>query len=324
MAKHSISVVLCTYNGKAFLPAQLASLERQVRPPEELVVRDDGSTDGTMEVLEEFAANAPFPVRFARNEERLGIPANFLAAIGDARGDLLALCDQDDVWMPSRLQRAAEILEGDPEVGGTFSDGTCIDATGSPTGTTLWQSAGFTAGVQSTFEAGEQFRTILDRPVVTGATLTFRAELRPLLTPWPVVTHDHWISAVIAARSRLVGIPSPLISYRLHGGNAVGFRGRRRAYVEKILTRDRRVAEIDAELSLLEHVAALSGLGLCPNLTDELDGFVAAKIELLQFRRELPRRAWRRFPPVLERVLRGDYARLAHGAPTWLHDLLRS
>ena len=111
----SVSVAMGAYNGTAFLEPQLASLAAQTRLPVELVVCDDNSRDDTVAVLERFAAQAPFEVRIVRNETNLGFGANFMKASGLCRGDLIAWCDQDDVWAPEKLARCVAAFETDPE-----------------------------------------------------------------------------------------------------------------------------------------------------------------------------------------------------------------
>ena len=102
----SISVALATYNGAAFIGQQLASIAQQDCLPAELVVTDDSSTDNTLELVAAFAAMAPFPVRVHRNETRLGYRANFMRALSLCGSELIALCDQDDVWEPNKLSVA--------------------------------------------------------------------------------------------------------------------------------------------------------------------------------------------------------------------------
>jgi glycosyltransferase involved in cell wall biosynthesis len=100
----SISVALATYNGGTYLSEQLASLSAQTVLPNELVVTDDGSTDDTIEILESFRLAAPFPVRIFKSESRLGYADNFLRAAGLCDSELIAFCDQDDLWMPRKLE----------------------------------------------------------------------------------------------------------------------------------------------------------------------------------------------------------------------------
>lgn len=100
-----ISISLATFNGARFLREQLASLIEQTFLPTELVVTDDGSTDETLAILEWFAGVAPFPVSVYRNEQRLGYGMNFLKAASLCSGDVIAFSDQDDVWLPAKLER---------------------------------------------------------------------------------------------------------------------------------------------------------------------------------------------------------------------------
>ena len=98
-----ISVALATYNGERFIRDQLESLSAQTRLPDELVVNDDCSTDRTVAIVEDFARTAPFPVRILQNERNLGFSDNFLRAARLCRGDWVAFCDQDDIWLPEKI-----------------------------------------------------------------------------------------------------------------------------------------------------------------------------------------------------------------------------
>ena len=107
----SVSVVMATYNGDRYLRDQLASLRAQELLPAELLVGDDGSTDATHEILQEFRRTAPFPVSIERNAQRLGVGENFLQTAARATTTYLAFADQDDVWSPAKLRRCLEVLD---------------------------------------------------------------------------------------------------------------------------------------------------------------------------------------------------------------------
>lgn len=104
MRQASISIALATFNGSRYLPELLASLARQTLLPRQLVVSDDGSTDNTLEILESFKESVSFEVKLIRNEQNLGIIENFAVAFSHCSGDLIAYCDQDDVWSPRKLE----------------------------------------------------------------------------------------------------------------------------------------------------------------------------------------------------------------------------
>src|SRR5688572_14133745 len=102
---NKFSVAMCTYNGARYLKEQLDSFTVQTRLPDELIVCDDGSSDETCQIVSTFAASAPFTVRLEVNQQTLGSTQNFAKAIQLCRGDLIALCDQDDVWLPGKLDK---------------------------------------------------------------------------------------------------------------------------------------------------------------------------------------------------------------------------
>ena len=108
-----VSVVMCTYNGASrHLREQLDSIFSQTVLPLEVVVQDDGSTDDTMTVLSEYAGKAPegVAVRVYQNPVQQGINRNFFSAMRRAEGELIAVCDQDDIWMPTKLEEQAAAI----------------------------------------------------------------------------------------------------------------------------------------------------------------------------------------------------------------------
>jgi glycosyltransferase involved in cell wall biosynthesis len=225
-SQEKISVALCTYNGEPFLRQQLASIQQQTSLPDELVVCDDQSTDQTLTIVRQFAASAPYPVKIFENERNLGFAANFERAIRLCEGDLIALSDQDDIWYPNRLERSAQELTAHPEAGLVFSDADVINDSDEVAGPTLWQRLGFAGKHEGELLAG-QYTVLAKHRFVTGATVMFRAGLRdhflPIGTGW---IHDEWIALIAAAFSDLRPISQPLIRYRVHGSQQVGFRNK--------------------------------------------------------------------------------------------------
>jgi glycosyltransferase involved in cell wall biosynthesis len=219
-----ISVALCTYNGERFLETQLSSILSQTRLPDELVLCDDGSRDGTLAIAQAFAQRAPFRVRIVRNKTNLGSNRNFQQAIDLCSGDLIVLSDQDDVWAPNRVGRSESELRAKPGCGLVFSDAIVIDDDGRPTGNTLWQNFVFTPKLQKKMRRGS-YTPLAQSRFITGATVTFRSRFRPLLFPilgdW---VHDGWIAMLIACLSGVCFIPEPLVQYRQHTSQQLGLR----------------------------------------------------------------------------------------------------
>lgn len=116
MTQQNVSVVIPTYNRRERLASALASVLRQTRPVDEIVVVDDGSTDGTQEMLDAFARqHADIPVVVVRQENR-GPSAARNAGMKAARGDLIAFLDDDDVWLPQKTERQLAVFAADPRL----------------------------------------------------------------------------------------------------------------------------------------------------------------------------------------------------------------
>ncbi len=140
----TLSIALCTYNGESYLLEQLQSILHQVRPPDELVVFDDASTDQTVGLLRDFAARQrTFPVRIHVNPRTVGPSMNFQQAIAACQGTIISLCDQDDVWLPDKLARVETAFQDDPSLGFVFGNAEICDAECRPLGYRLWDSIGF-------------------------------------------------------------------------------------------------------------------------------------------------------------------------------------
>jgi glycosyltransferase involved in cell wall biosynthesis len=213
-----ISVALCTYNGGKYLKTQLDSIALQSQPPDELVICDDGSKDDTEAVVGDFARSAPFPVVFIRNERNLGSTKNFEKAILHCRGELIALCDQDDVWLPHKLEKLTAVIQSDPGIGGAFSNALLIDGQGKALRSTIWEQVEYSPKSDT---LGQQ--TLLRHNVVTGATLIFRSALRSAILPIPALwIHDGWIAWMLVLYARLVPVSEPLVKYRVYSNQQVG------------------------------------------------------------------------------------------------------
>ena len=213
-----ISVAMATYNGARYIAEQLESICCQERMPDELVVSDDGSTDGTLDIVAQFQRRFSVPIRIRQNANTLGSTKNFEAAILECEGDIIALSDQDDVWMPGKLG-ALEQAFG-PDVGLIFTDAEMVDENLKPLGYTLWRLVDFNHRDRAKIQAQEAYDLLLRRSFVTGATLAFRSELRDLILPFPLqlsdFIHDRWSAVLSAAVARLSSIDRPLVKYRQH------------------------------------------------------------------------------------------------------------
>src|SRR5690242_12648567 len=178
-----ISVAMCTYNGAEFLPAQLESIAQQTRPPDEIIVCDDASTDETRAVLESFARLSSIPVSLYFSDENAGSVKTFERAIGLCSGDVIALSDQDDVWRADKLQFIEQSFISNPAAGVVFSDAEIVDKYLSAAGKRMWDEVGFDAHKQKLIRSGRSLEVLVYGWTVTGATMAFRSDFAKLALP---------------------------------------------------------------------------------------------------------------------------------------------
>lgn len=218
-----ISVALCTWNGTAFLRQQIESILSQTRIPDEIVVRDDVSSDGTPELARQLLDGAPLKADIAIQPRNLGSNANFQDAILSCTGDLVFLCDQDDFWLPTKVERMVAALDSNPSAGWAFSDLELTDNTLRPIQRTMWQDIGFDRKLRETYSIAP-FDALLRRPLVTGAASLFRRETLHLAIPFPNDwVHDHWLSLFLTGMGITgVAIDAPLVRYRTHPKQQIG------------------------------------------------------------------------------------------------------
>lgn len=216
-----ISVALCTYNGRPFLSEQLESILSQTRPPDEIVVFDDNSSDGTRKILREYASGHPDLFNVHYNERTRGVVRNFEQCIKACDCDLISLADQDDVWCEEKLERHSQIFQkSDPVL--TFHNSTITDEQLNPE-SNLWSEIEYhPRDIRGKLAAVKE---LARRNVVQGATCCFRSELVPKITPipkkWP---HDHYIAIKASLFGDLHDIDEELLYYRQHDEQVVGAR----------------------------------------------------------------------------------------------------
>ncbi|MBK8051589.1 MAG: glycosyltransferase [Anaerolineales bacterium] len=317
----TVSIALCTYNGATFLPVQLESILHQTLTPSELVVGDDGSTDNTVALLEQFATTAPFPVQVTINAANLGPTQNFASTIARCNGEIIALSDQDDRWAPQKLHTLVAALTNNPSAGYAFSD--LIPWTGDDNETstaTLWQQTRFDAHWFRTTSAVNQVRELLKWDRVTGAAMAFRSNLRPCLLPIPQYWfHDGWIALLSCCLDcRGIPIQEPLLQYRLHASQvtAVG----RETMTERV-QRSRNVRFDAYMVQSLRFAALRDRLEHYPQRLPaaeyaEILRMIGEKQQHLAARAKMHARSRpERIRPVLEEFMSGRYH---HYSDTWV------
>lgn len=307
----TVSVALCTFNGAPFIGEQVAGILDQEHPPDEVVLADDGSSDGTVDLVRQrFAASPPAPrlVLLEPSSAPLGVTANFERAVRATTGDLIALCDQDDRWRGDRLERVVREFESDPDLLLQHSDARLIGEDGAALGVNLLTALSPTQRERRLIDAGAPFEAYIRRNLVTGATIVFRRSLLDAALPFPAEwVHDEWLAIIAAAIGRVQFIDETLIDYRQHGSNAIGvakptFRYRLARLFEP---RGARYQTLASRSQVL--VQRLDALGARRAILD----IAESKARFEAIRSTYPRFRGSRIAPVWRGYRSGSYARLS-------------
>lgn len=221
-----ISVAMATYNGARHVFEQLESIACQTRLPDELVVTDDGSRDGTVATLKRFARTAPFDVRIIENQKNIGYSDNFLLAASFCTGEWIAFCDQDDVWLPEKLKVLEEhIAQASQHLVLVVHSSRVVDGQLNDTGYL------YPHYLQTTLCSGKDLDIWW---VAHGMSMLFRATLvKSLAFTYRgfdqrfgeniALPHDFWISRLARTVGEVLLIPNELALYRRHESNVTEF-----------------------------------------------------------------------------------------------------
>jgi hypothetical protein len=220
MGAQSLSVVMGTYNGEAWIAEQLQSIAKQTRLPDELIISDDGSTDRTLEIARSFAATAPFPVHLAKGPSK-GHAENFWSASIRCNSDLISWSDQDDVWDPRKLEVSEKSL---------VSSGAAV---ASHSATVTDEKLNSLRRRFPNYRSDVVLHRLEGNPwfVMSGFTMLVRREVldhiawatRPLSHQSGVAMGpDHAVTLVSFASMKRVLISESLALYRQHSSNLAG------------------------------------------------------------------------------------------------------
>ncbi len=222
-----VEILLATFEGAPFLEEQLESLLAQTHAGWTLLARDDGSTDGTPAILERYANRHAGRIRVLPSDgRRLGAAGNFSALLEASAAPYVAFCDQDDVWLPDKLEATLAAMAALEERRGAacpllvHTDVRVVDERLRPLGDSLWRYHGTDPGRLSVLPR------LLLQNVVTGCTAMANRALVSLARPIPPEArmHDWWLALVAAAFGAVGAVPRPTLLYRQHRANELGAR----------------------------------------------------------------------------------------------------
>ena len=208
-----VSIAMTSYNGSKFIEKQLNSLCNQTYKNFEVVICDDCSTDETVQIISKFKEK--LKINLIENQKNLGMVKNFEKSISLCKGEFIALCDWDDIWLPQKIEILVSKIENYSLV---FSDAALIDSNDNV--------------IQNSFRKYSKIKTISGKPLlhlffanyVTGCMTLFTRELAQKSIPIPDGErfHDWWIATVATKVHGIKAIDDKLILYRQHSSNEVG------------------------------------------------------------------------------------------------------
>lgn len=218
-----ISVCLATYNGASFIIRQLDSVLSQLNESDQVIVVDDRSKDNTVELIKQKYENR---VEIYVNEVNMGAIKSFENALGIANGDVIFLCDQDDIWEENKVSKVINAFQKE-NADLVVHDALVVDGD--------LQTMNKSWNVYNSNNIHQGILGNILKNAFTGAMMAFKKELVPLFLPLPkdIEMHDQWIAIVaMLEKKKIVYIDEPLMKYVRHGGNVTGMR--KRSYSEKL------------------------------------------------------------------------------------------
>jgi len=267
-----ISVAMTTYNGEKYIQKQLISLLNQTRKADEIIIADDKSSDNTALIVGNFISDNKLDNwTYYVNNENLGFVKNFKNVISITTGDLIFLCDQDDIWLPEKIEELENLFEKNSKAMAINSSFNFINETDEPflipqkPNTSNQNIINYIIS-QDDF-VPVNFNTIIRYNISPGCTMAFKSELKEKLLSQNVfeIPHDWEINLYATMWDGLYFLNKPLINYRIHSSNTIG-----------LITEDDKPAlkihgNLKKRLNVLDCMINLYGLLLTPEFLEKFD-----------------------------------------------------
>lgn len=200
-----VSIVLCTYNGEKFLGEQLDSIVGQTYPIFELLIQDDRSTDATVEIIKQYAARYSF-IHWRINERNVGFNANFRTAIQRAKGELIAISDQDDIWYSNKLEEMVSCI-GDRSL--------CYSFSASAEGQTV-------VSLEQALNQNNSLERLLFSNCISGHNMLLQKTFVDRIGVWDdTLLYDWWLAVNAHLQNGLSKCGQVLTFHRIHSGSAM-------------------------------------------------------------------------------------------------------
>lgn len=217
-----VQILMPVYNGEKYLKEQIDSFLRQTYTEWELLIRNDGSKDNSQLIIEDYCKKYPDKIRFIdKPKENLGLVGSLNVLLRQASGEYIMLSDQDDVWLPEKVELSLnEIkrIEKDNKPAMVCTDAICVDENMKVISESFFESQKFISGIMGDKEK------MMALNEVQGCTIIINKSALSYIYPLPsfMKIHDMWISLICAHYGSVSYLHKKTLLYRQHGGNTLG------------------------------------------------------------------------------------------------------
>lgn len=239
-----IDILLSTYNGEKYLSQQIDSILNQTYTEWRLLIRDDSSSDSTLNILNEYQKKYPYKIYIISNNilQNIGVIKSFEFLLTQSTNNYIMFCDQDDIWLPNKIEESIKTLTS-IEIANpntpilVHSDLCIIDKNEKIIHKSLWQYAGIKPEI---LNHNAKYMAFCNS--ATGCTILMNKLCKSIVLPFPdnIVMHDAWITLKICQKGIVHAINKQLILYRQHDNNTLGIN----KYKFSILNRIKEIKKI--------------------------------------------------------------------------------
>jgi glycosyltransferase involved in cell wall biosynthesis len=246
-----ISICIATYNGAEYIREQLDSIVNQTYQNFEVIIQDDCSSDNTLEIVKEYEDK--INITIYKNEENLGYIKNFESVTKKANGDLIALCDQDDVWEKDKLELLVHNISDTTLI---YSDSLLVDQNAQSL------HLRFSHSLKNNFVSTKNPLTFINDNCVSAHAMLFKKELLEIIFPFPQnVFFDAWIAANAASLNGVVYLDKCLVNYRQHSTNTLSKHNKSSKKERPISTKaQKKLSNIQAKIEVIDTFLGMKNL----------------------------------------------------------------
>jgi len=221
---HTIDILMSTYDGATYLEEQIDSIINQDYEGWSLLIRDDGSADSTVKIINDFALNNDRITIPGTDRKNIGPASSFMQLLTHSTSDYFMFADQDDVWKPDKIKKTlAAMQEAEKQYGSNtpllvHTNLRVVDEKLQPIAPSFWKYQNLNP------QLGSNLNRVMPQNVVTGCTVMINRALAELAIPIPedAIMHDWWLALVAAAFGKVICLDQATMLYRQHGSNSVG------------------------------------------------------------------------------------------------------